>query len=105
VLHELGHSLVAQALGIRVRSITLFLFGGVAQLESEPRKPVHEVGIALAGPAVSIAPGRAGACGREERRVNAAFVARPRAWRSVCSTSRRGFRSTAAACCAGWSGQ
>jgi Zn-dependent protease len=55
VLHELGHSLVAQALGIRVRSITLFLFGGVAQLESEPRKPVHEVGIALAGPAVSIA--------------------------------------------------
>jgi Zn-dependent protease len=57
VLHELGHSLVAQALGIRVRSITLFLFGGVAQLESEPRKPLHEVGIALAGPAVSFALG------------------------------------------------
>ena len=54
VLHELGHSLVAQALGTRVRSITLFLFGGVAQLESEPRKPAHEVGIALAGPAVSV---------------------------------------------------
>ncbi len=57
VLHELGHSLVAQALGIRVRSITLFLFGGVAQLESEPRKPAHVVGIALAGPAVSVALG------------------------------------------------
>jgi len=57
VLHELGHSLVAQALGIRVRSITLFLFGGVAQLENEPRKPVHEIGIALAGPAVSFALG------------------------------------------------
>ena len=55
VLHELGHSLVAQSLGLRVRSITLFLFGGVAMLESEPKKPVHEVGIALAGPAVSIA--------------------------------------------------
>jgi Zn-dependent protease len=55
VLHELGHSLVAQSLGIRVRSITLFLFGGVALLESEPRKPLHEVGIALAGPAVSVA--------------------------------------------------
>ena len=55
VLHELGHSLVAQALGIRVRSITLFLFGGVALLESEPRKPMHEVGIALAGPAMSVA--------------------------------------------------
>jgi Zn-dependent protease len=47
VLHELGHSLVAQSLGLRVRSITLFLFGGVAMLESEPKKPVHEVGIAL----------------------------------------------------------
>lgn len=57
VLHELGHSLVAQALGIRVRSITLFLFGGVAQLESEPRKPLHEIGIALAGPAMSFALG------------------------------------------------
>jgi CBS domain-containing protein len=48
---------VAQSLGVRVRSITLFLFGGVAQLESEPRKPSHEVGIALAGPAVSFALG------------------------------------------------
>lgn len=57
VMHELGHSLVAQALGTRVRSITLFLFGGVAQLESEPRKPAHEIGIALAGPAVSFALG------------------------------------------------
>lgn len=57
VLHELGHSLVAQALGIRVRSITLFLFGGVAQLESEPRKPLHEIAIALAGPAMSFALG------------------------------------------------
>lgn len=57
VLHELGHSLVAQALGIRVRSITLFLFGGVAQLESEPRKPLHEIAIALAGPAMSCALG------------------------------------------------
>jgi len=57
VMHELGHSLVAQALGIRVRSITLFLFGGVALLESEPRKPAHEIGVALAGPAVSFALG------------------------------------------------
>jgi len=57
VMHELGHSLVAQSLGVRVRSITLFLFGGVAQLESEARRPSHEVAIALAGPAVSLALG------------------------------------------------
>jgi Zn-dependent protease len=57
VLHELGHSLVAQSLGVRVRSITLFLFGGVALLESEPKRPSHEVVIALAGPAVSVALG------------------------------------------------
>jgi len=53
VLHELGHSLVAQRLGLRVRSITLFIFGGVAQLESEPRRPGHEILIAIAGPLVS----------------------------------------------------
>jgi Zn-dependent protease/CBS domain-containing protein len=57
ILHELGHSLTALRLGVRVRSITLFVFGGVAQLESEPRRPLHEVVIAVAGPAVSVALG------------------------------------------------
>lgn len=59
VLHELGHSLVALRCGVRVRSITLFLFGGVAQLESEPERPRDEVGIAVAGPAVSLGLGLA----------------------------------------------
>jgi len=53
LLHELGHSLTAMRFGIRVRSITLFIFGGLAQFESDPRRPAHEVLIALAGPLVS----------------------------------------------------
>lgn len=55
--HELGHSLVAQAKGIPVRSIILFIFGGVASLTQEPRKARDEFQIAIAGPAVSLAIG------------------------------------------------
>jgi Zn-dependent protease len=57
LLHELGHSLTAQRLGVGVVSITLFVFGGVAQLRSEPKRPRDEVLIALAGPLVSIGLG------------------------------------------------
>ncbi|MCG8606784.1 site-2 protease family protein [bacterium] len=53
VLHEVGHSYVARARGIRILGIRLFIFGGVAQLENEPRAPQDELRIALAGPAVS----------------------------------------------------
>jgi Zn-dependent protease len=52
--HELGHSFVALAQGIKVRSITLFLFGGLATLEKESNTPLQSFLIAIAGPAVSV---------------------------------------------------
>lgn len=57
ILHELGHTLVARASGISVKSITLFVFGGVAQLAGRPRDPLGELLMALAGPLVSLVLG------------------------------------------------
>ncbi|NIV57842.1 MAG: CBS domain-containing protein [Actinobacteria bacterium] len=57
VAHELGHSLVAAREGVTVTSITIWLFGGVAQLASSPRDPRAAMRIAGAGPAVSGALG------------------------------------------------
>ncbi len=54
LLHELMHSVVAQASGIPVKSITLFILGGVAQITREPEEPKTELQIALAGPLTSI---------------------------------------------------
>ncbi|MDB9476511.1 site-2 protease family protein [Dolichospermum circinale] len=54
LLHELGHSLVAQSQGIKVNSITLFLFGGVAAIEEESETPGQAFQVAIAGPAVSV---------------------------------------------------
>jgi len=55
VLHELGHSLVAKVFGIPVREIILLPIGGVAQLQKNPEKPLHELLIAIAGPLVNVA--------------------------------------------------
>lgn len=54
VLHELGHSIVAIRRGIAVRSITLFIFGGVAQTEKEADSAQTEFLVAIAGPLVSL---------------------------------------------------
>jgi Zn-dependent protease len=55
--HELLHSLVAQAAGIPIHSITLFIFGGVSQMVEEPKKPQVEFRMALAGPLTSLVLG------------------------------------------------
>jgi Zn-dependent protease len=53
--HEIGHALVARRAGLRVRGITLWLLGGVAQLEDEPASPGDELRVAIVGPAISLA--------------------------------------------------
>lgn len=59
LLHELAHSLVARAQGIRVRGITLFLLGGVSSVEDEPATPGREVMVAGVGPLTSLVLGGA----------------------------------------------
>jgi Zn-dependent protease/CBS domain-containing protein len=57
LVHEISHALVARRYGIEVAGITLFIFGGVAQIKGEPKEPKEEFFIAGIGPVVSIAIG------------------------------------------------
>ena len=60
IVHELAHCLVARRHGISIRGITLFFFGGVAEMAGEPPSARSELLVAAAGPAVSLAVGGAG---------------------------------------------
>jgi len=57
LIHELSHSFVAQRLGIGVRSITLFIFGGISNIEGEPHSARDELLISAAGPVASVVLG------------------------------------------------
>jgi Zn-dependent protease len=54
LLHELGHSLAAMSQGIKVNSIALFIFGGVAAIDRESKTPLEAFRVAIAGPVVSL---------------------------------------------------
>lgn len=54
LLHELGHAVIARLLGVHIAGIELGFFGGAAKMEGIPRRPNHEIAIAIAGPIVSL---------------------------------------------------
>ena len=60
IAHEFSHAVVARRHAIHIRGITLFIFGGIAEMESEPPTARSEFLMALAGPVASVAVGLAG---------------------------------------------
>ncbi len=54
IFHELSHAVVARHYGMDIKGITLFIFGGVAEMEAEPAQPMAELLMAIAGPIASL---------------------------------------------------
>jgi Zn-dependent protease len=57
VIHEYAHARTAQRYGLQIRGITLFIFGGVAEMQEEPPTPRAEFAVAIAGPLASVGLG------------------------------------------------
>ena len=57
LVHELAHSLIAKKNGIKINSITLLIFGGVASMEDQLPDPMVELPMALVGPLTSLLVG------------------------------------------------
>lgn len=60
LLHELGHSAVAQRYRVEIRAIVLIIFGGISQMEEVPKEPRSEFHISIAGPLVNFVIGGVG---------------------------------------------
>ena len=54
IIHEFAHSLIARKYGLEIKGITLFIFGGVAEMKEEPNSPKTEFFMAIAGPMASV---------------------------------------------------
>ncbi len=54
IIHEFSHSLIARMYGLEIKGITLFIFGGVAEMKDEPNNPKTEFFTAIAGPIASL---------------------------------------------------